>query len=131
MLEGAEVILTPNACDLEQHRLGQFKARAYENMTAVAMANYAGPRMGHSVAYDPIAFDKQGSRDTLVVEAGEKEGIYLAHFDMEEIRDYRRRETWGNAFRRPHRYAALTSTEIAPPFIRVNAAGEPYDTTNR
>jgi N-carbamoylputrescine amidase len=43
MLKGAEIILTPNACDLEQNRLSQFRARAYENMVGVAMANYAGP----------------------------------------------------------------------------------------
>jgi predicted amidohydrolase len=131
MLKGAEIILTPNACDLEQHRLGQFKARAYENMVGLAMANYAGPRMGHSIAFDPIAFDKQGSRDNLVIEAGEKESIYLAHFEMDEIRDYRRRETWGAPYRRPHRYAALTETGVVAPFVRVNAAGEPYDTTKR
>jgi len=131
MLKGAEIILTPNGCDLEQHRLGQFKARAYENMVGLAMANYAGPRMGHSIAVDPVCFDQQGSRDNLVIEAGEAEGIYLAIFDMDQIRDYRRRETWGNAFRRPHRYAALTSTEVKEPFIRVNGAGERYDTTKR
>jgi hypothetical protein len=87
--------------------------------------------MGHSVAYDPIAFDKQGSRDTLVIEAGESEGVYLAQFDMEQIRDYRRREAWGNAFRRPHRYGQLSSTQVAEPFVRANANGEHYDTTKR
>jgi N-carbamoylputrescine amidase len=131
MLKGAEIILTPNGCDLEAHRLGQFKARAYENMVGLAMTNYAGPRMGHSIAFDPIAFDKQGSRDNLVIEAGESEGVYLAIFEMDQIRDYRQRETWGNAFRRPHRYGAITSTEVNKPFIRVNEAGEKYDTTQR
>jgi N-carbamoylputrescine amidase len=43
MLKGAELILTPNACDLETNRLGQFRARAFENMVGVAMANYAAP----------------------------------------------------------------------------------------
>src|SRR5207248_3562831 len=57
MLKGAEIILTPNACDMNAHRLGQFRARADENMVGVAMANYAKPGYGHSVAYDPIAFD--------------------------------------------------------------------------
>ncbi|HEY3503401.1 MAG TPA: carbon-nitrogen hydrolase family protein [Actinocatenispora sp.] len=46
MLGGAEVILTPNACDMEINRLSQFRARAFENMTAVAMANYAGSGWG-------------------------------------------------------------------------------------
>jgi predicted amidohydrolase len=131
MLNGAEIILTPNACDLESHRLAQFRTRAYENMVGVAMANYAGPRMGHSVAYDPVAFDEKGSRNTLVIEAGESEGVYLAQFDMDQIRAYRQRETWGNAFRRPHRYGPLTSTEVAAPFVRVNRLGEAYDTMKR
>lgn len=131
MLKGAEIILTPNGCNLEQHRLGQFRARAYENMIGAAMANYAGPRMGHSVAYDPIAFDKHGSRDTLVIEAGESEGVYLANFDMDAIREYRRREVWGNAFRKPHRYAALTATGVEEPFVRVNWKGERFIPTDR
>ena len=44
MPKGAELILTPNACPLEAHRLGQFRARAFENMVGLAMANYAAPQ---------------------------------------------------------------------------------------
>jgi hypothetical protein len=41
----------------------------------VGMANYAPPDAnGHSIAFDPIAFTEKGSRDSLVVEAGEQEG---------------------------------------------------------
>jgi predicted amidohydrolase len=133
MLKGAELILTPNACRLEANRIGQFRARAFENMVGVAMANYAAPQInGHSVAFDPFVVDDVGNmRDTLVVEAGETEGVYLAPFDLDRLRAYRTRETMGNAFRRPHRYGALTSLDAEPPFVRVNAAGERYDTTKR
>jgi predicted amidohydrolase len=131
MLKGAELILTPNACDMEINRLTQFRTRAYENSVGVAMTNYPGLRFGHSVAFHPIAFDEKGSHDTLIVEAGEEEGIYLAPFDMEAIRDYGRRETWGNAFRRPHRYGVLTSLEVGEPFMRVDGRGEPYDRSKR
>jgi predicted amidohydrolase len=133
MLRGAEIVLTPNACPLEENRLGQFRARALENMVGVAMANYAAPdQNGHSVAYDPIGFDADGqSRNPLVVEAGEGEGVFLAPFDLAALRAYRERETWGNAFRRPHRYAALTATAIAAPFARVDAAGRPYEPSRR
>ena len=131
MLKGAEIILTPNACEMEPHRLGQLRARADENMLGVAMANYARPRWGHSVAYDPVIYDKQGARDTLVIEAGESEGIYLAIFEMDQIRDYRRREVWGNAFRKPRRYGPLTAPGIEEPFTRVTAAGDPYDPSKR
>ena len=124
MLKGAEVILTPNACGLEQHRIGQFKTRAYENMVGVAMANYAAPdENGHSVAYDGVAFDQDGrSRDTLIVEAGEAEGVYLATFDLDRLREYRAREVWGDAFRKPGRYGPLTDRKpTAAPFERSQA----------
>jgi N-carbamoylputrescine amidase len=123
MLKGAELILTPNACTLEDHRIGQFKARAFENMVGVAMTNYAAPQNnGHSVAFDAVAFDEnEGARETLIIEAGKDEGIYLAEFDMDKIRAYREREVWGNAFRKPRRYGPLTSLEVEYPFIRANA----------
>ena len=102
-------------------------------MVGVAMANYAAPQQnGHSVAYHPVSVDGNGrTRDTLVVEAGENEGIYLAQFDLDELRAYRTRETWGNAFRRPHRYGLLTSLDLEAPFIRVNADGEAYPRERR
>ncbi|MDY6875699.1 MAG: carbon-nitrogen hydrolase family protein [Chloroflexota bacterium] len=123
MLKGAEVILTPNACTLEQNRLGQFRARAYENMVGVAMANYAAPQAnGHSVAFDAVAFDERGDAiDTLIIEAGESEGVYLAGFDLDKIRAYREREAWGNAFRKPRCYDLLISKGVNKPFIRENA----------
>lgn len=127
MLNGAEIILVPNACELEENRLGQFRARASENMVGAAMANYAIPdQNGHSVAYDCIAFRDGRSRNTLVVEAGEGEGVYLARFDLDALRDFRKREAWGNAFRRPHAYKALVSPEVRDPFRRVNADGQAY-----
>jgi len=123
MLKGAELILTPNACELETHRLGQFRARADENMVGVAMANYAAPQEnGHSVAYSPVAFDANGRpRDTLIVEAGESEGVYLATFDLDEIRVWREQEAWGNAFRKPRCYDLLVSPTVEAPFIRPDA----------
>ncbi len=133
MLKGAELILTPNACTLESHRIGQFRARAFENMLSVAMTNYAAPQEnGHSAAFDAVAFDENGdARETLIIEAGEHEGVYLAPFDMDKIRAYRGREVWGNAFRKPHRYRLLTSLEVEPPFERVNGDGEPFERAKR
>jgi N-carbamoylputrescine amidase len=133
MLKGAEVILTPNACWLEWNRLMQFRIRAYENMVGLAMANYAAPQEnGHSCAFDPIVFDERGNtRDSLIIEAGAAEGVYLAEFDIERMRKYRIAEAMGNAFRRPHRYGALTSPDVAPPFVRVNASGVAYNRTLR
>jgi predicted amidohydrolase len=123
MLKGAELILTPNACTLEDHRIGQFKARAFENMVGMAMANYAAPQSnGHSVAFDAVAFDEnEDAQETLIIEAGENEGIYVAEFDMDKARAYREHEVWGNAFRKPRSYGLLTSPEVEYPFIRANA----------
>jgi N-carbamoylputrescine amidase len=133
MVKGAEIILTPNACELDTNRLQQFRSRAYENMVGVAMANYAAPQQnGHSVAFHPIAYGQQGkTRDLLVVEAGEGEGVHLARFDLDDLRDYRQREVMGNAFRRPSRYGALVSPEVTDPFVRVDPAGECYPRANR
>jgi len=123
MLKGAELILTPNACTLEEHRLGQFKARAYENMLGVAMANYAAPQEnGHSVAYHPVCFGSDdASLDTKVIEAGEEEGIFLAEFDMDAIRRWREKEVWGNAFRKPRQYQPLVSFAVEAPFTRLHS----------
>jgi N-carbamoylputrescine amidase len=133
MLEGAELVLTPNACPLDQVRINQFQARAFENMLAVAMANYAAPEYnGRSVAFSPVVFDADGHPlDPLVVEAGPAEGIHLATFDLDEIRAFREREALGNAFRRPHRYGLLTAAAVEEPFVRVDAHGERYDPTRR
>jgi N-carbamoylputrescine amidase len=123
MLKGAELILTPNACTLDAPRLMQFRTRAFENMLGVAMANYASPEQnGHSVAYDGVAFDEnETALDPLIVEAGEAEGVYLAQFDLERLRAWRRKEVGGNAFRKPHAYSPLLTEEVHAPFIRPQA----------
>jgi N-carbamoylputrescine amidase len=111
MLGGAEVILTPNSCLLEVNRIGQFRARAFENMAAVAMANYPAPQAnGHSVAFDGIVCDAAGNmHDMLLIEAGAGEQIVIAAIDLQQLREYRKRETWG-AFRRPELYGAISTS---------------------
>jgi N-carbamoylputrescine amidase len=122
MLKGAELILTPNACELEANRLGQFRTRAFENMLCVAMANYAIPQEnGRSAAFDGIAFKEAGSRDTCLVQADGHEGIYLAELDLDWLRAYRANEVWGNAYRKPKRYGILTSPSVDRPFVRSDA----------
>lgn len=123
MMKGAEVILVPNACPMEINRLSQLRARAYENMVGIATVNYPYGQPdcnGHSSAFDGIAYRPQDSvsRDTLIVEAGEAESIYMASFPMDELRDYRRREVHGNAYRRPEKYHILINKEKTEPFVR-------------
>lgn len=123
MLKGAELILVPNACPMEINRLSQLRARAFENMTAVATCNY--PQTvpdcnGGSSVFDGVAYlpQSEGSRDTCILKAGADEGIFVAELDLSRLRRYRETEVHGNAYRRPKQYGILTDTKIAEPFIR-------------
>ncbi len=123
MLKGAELILVPNACPMEINRLSQLRARAYENMVAVATCNYPGTVPdcnGGSSVFDGVAYipGLDGSRDMCILQADEKEGIYIAELDLDQLRDYRGREVHGNAYRHPRKYALLVDTKIEEPFIR-------------
>ena len=98
MLKGAELILVPNACPMEINRLSQLRARAYENMLAVATCNYpenVPDCNGRSTVFDGVA-----------------------ELDLEQLRDYRKSEVHGNAYRHPQRYGILTETKVEEPFIR-------------
>lgn len=138
MLKGAEVVLVPNACPMEINRLSQLRGRAYENMIGIATCNYPSPKPdcnGHSSAYDGVAYfpsremekistenarnvSADTARDMCILEADESEGIYLAEFDMDMIREYRANEVHGNAYRRPELYGLLVSGEKREPFVR-------------
>jgi len=124
MLNGAELILTPNACTLRHIFIDQFRIRALENAIAVAMANYPAPKFNGSSS----AFTAGGE---LVVEAGDAEGIYLAPFDIEKIRENRKKSIWGDAFRRPHRYGALLEKGGLEVFKRNNALDQPFRSEER
>ena len=128
MLKGAEVILIPNACEIDDNRKYQLRTRAYENMVGVALANYAkGTCNGHSMAFDVVSFreilkvKKWTSRNMLIVEAGEEEGIFMACFNIDELREYRKSQSWGNAYRKPKVYSLLISEEVNEPFKRKDA----------
>ena len=136
MLGGAELILTPNACGLDAERLGQFRARAYENMVGVAMANYATPDPaddlshlgpldvcnGHSVAFSGMTYDREGNGlDHKLVEAGEGEELVIATFDLEALRAYRAHEAGGDAYRKPGSYRALVDDAQLPVFARADS----------
>ncbi|CDZ24321.1 carbon-nitrogen family hydrolase [[Clostridium] cellulosi] len=123
MLKGAELVLVPNACPMEINRLSQLRARAYENMMAIATCNYPAGKPdcnGHSTLFDGVAYlpDRPGSRDMCILEAGEEEGIYIAELDVDMLRKYRETEVHGNAYRRPSKYKMLIDEDVKYPFIR-------------
>lgn len=94
-------------------------------MLGIANCNY--PKSvpdcnGHSNAFDGVAYLPvlSGSRDTCILEADESEGIWIAVFDLDMIRNYRRKEVHGNAYRHPRKYEILCSKDINDPFVREN-----------
>lgn len=112
MLKGAELILVPNACPMEINRISQLRARAFENMLALATCNYpinVPDCNGHSTIFDGVVYKKNEneSRDTCILQAPESEGIYLASLDLDELREYRNNEIHGNAYRKPDKYQLL------------------------
>lgn len=123
MLQGAELILTPNACPMEINRLCQLRTRAFENMLAIATVNYPAGQPdcnGHSTVFDGVPWlpDAPGVRDMQLLDAGEAPGVYVADLDLDLLRMHRAREVHGNAFRRPDRYGALIIDGVQPPFVR-------------
>ncbi len=115
MLNGAEIILTPNACDLENMRLCQFRVRAFENAVATVMTNYGWAVENKRFNGHSCIFDADG---TEIFMAPEEEGVYLGTLNIYDIRKYRETTIWGNAFRRPHKYKKLISPEVDPVFKR-------------
>jgi hypothetical protein len=62
---------------------------------------------------------------------GQAEGACFVDVDLSETRAYRATTTWGNAFRRPHRYALLCSPRVEEPFLAKNGDGEPFERSRR
>lgn len=125
MLEGAELILVPNACPMEINRLSQLRGRAYENMCAIATANYPKGHPdcnGHSTVFDGVAYlpGEEAPRDTCLLEAPAEEGLYLAELDLALLREYRRSEVHGNAYRRPLLYSKILDTAVEETFVRAD-----------
>jgi predicted amidohydrolase len=121
MHKGAEIILVPNASDIETNRLAQLQARGYENMLGIAMTNYPTPRFnGRSTAFDGMRKKGEEYNPQLVL-ANAAEGIFYADFDIDELRRYREREIWGDAYRKPWLYGELVEVAKSYPFVRDNA----------
>jgi len=125
MLLGAEVVLVPNSCPMDDIRWTLLKARAFENMFVVALANYTddADANGGSAAFHPMAWDGPDGPpvDTTIVRAGTEEGVIFADVDLEALRAWRARETQGDAYRKPRAYGALTADGVRDPFRRPDA----------
>jgi predicted amidohydrolase/GNAT superfamily N-acetyltransferase len=122
MLEGAELILVPNASRNDENHRVCLRARSVENMVAIAQTNYAAPQQGGlSVAFDAVSYAWDGDGATIdptILQADAGEGIHIAQFDMARIRGFREAETQGDAYRKPESYNSLVRTDVRPPFRR-------------
>ncbi len=115
MLKGAEIILTPNACILEELRLSQFQVRAMENAVATVMTNYSSEGKNKIFNGHSCIFNANASK---VIVADNEEGIYYGTININDIRNYRKKTIWGDAFRRPHKYKKLESPDVNDVFRR-------------
>lgn len=50
MLNGAELLIVPNACTWDEIRTAGLQTRAFENLAGIAMTNYPGRNRGSSQA---------------------------------------------------------------------------------
>lgn len=111
MLKGAELVLVPNACYLDELRLTQFRVRSYENAMALAMTNYSNIN-GQSLAFTGVPDDD--THKLLAVQADNREDVFIADIDIGHLRQYRPTSIWGARFRQPSRYRALTESNPPP-----------------
>ncbi|MGA2134136.1 MAG: carbon-nitrogen hydrolase family protein [Bryobacteraceae bacterium] len=100
MLHGAELIIVPNACTWDEIRTAGLKTRAFENLVGIAMANYPGANKGNSQAHSCVAWRAAQTVDTGIAKAGEQEQILLAAFDIDDVRAFRKAESWRMDYRR-------------------------------
>lgn len=121
MLQGSEIILVPNASYMSKIRLEQLKIRAYENMVGIVTVNYANCS-GKSSAYSPIVRNiNMQELDSELLIMNDQEDIKIVKFNMSEIREYREKETLGDAYRKTYAYNQLIENKVKEPFIRKDA----------
>ncbi len=121
MMKGAEIILAPNDCTAMAPRVQALSTRAYENMVGVVMANPPGQNAGCSCAFSPICWDDNGNcvDNTIFMGDAFTDSIFIAEFDIDKLREYRRCEMMGNTFRKVKAYSELLNSKIEEPFIRI------------
>jgi N-carbamoylputrescine amidase len=114
MLNGAELVIVPNACTWDEIRTAGLKTRAFESLLGIAMTNYPGLNRGNSQAHSCVAWRAGQSVDTLIAKAGEQEQILLATFDMDDIRAFRETEMWRMDYRKAWHRELLSTTRKQP-----------------
>ncbi len=117
MLKGAEIVIVTNAAPINSHTHALLKARAIENAFGISLTNYPYKEgcayccTGRSTAINPYWW---GTDQIFLVD--HSEGIFIAEFNLNEIREYRDNTYFGNAFRHPKFYQLLLDTTVNEPF---------------
>jgi predicted amidohydrolase len=99
MLKGADIIVVPNACGIDERRLIQLRTRAYENVVYTAMVNHGKPHNGQSVITNYFG--------DVIVQAGGGDETIFADLDMAALRKEREHSIWGDHYRRPWKYGLV------------------------
>ena len=127
MVNGAELIVVPNACTWDAVRDAGLKTRAFENLVGVAMANYPGVDRGNSQACTCVAWRDGKPQEMVIARAGEQEQVLLASFDVDELREFRKAESWRMDYRRhrplPHGRGSVSSAKSTSPFLSRDRRG--------
>lgn len=90
----AQLILVPNSCKLAtcsvlgDVRLQQVRSRAFENMVAIAVANYPEPK-------DDGSSCLVGPDGKIIARAGAGEEMLITKLDLDFLTKWREREVWG------------------------------------
>jgi predicted amidohydrolase len=100
MLNGAELIVVPNACNWDGIRTAGLKTRAFENLVGIAMTNYPGSKRGSSQAHSCVAWRGGQPVETVIAKVEEQEEILVATFDVDDIREFRKAESWRMNYRK-------------------------------
>lgn len=89
-----------------------------DDKVGIVTVNYAN-HGGKSSTYSPIVrnINKHELNSEMLV-MNDKEDIKIIQFNMSEIREYRSRETLGDAYRKPYAYKKLIEDNVQEPFIR-------------
>lgn len=121
MLAGAELLLLPTACHVNEAMLDAVSSRAAENALAVAMSNYAATPTQPWSPGRSAGYDHTGAR--LLSVEDDDEGVHLVSFDIAALRAYRATAR-GQALTHPPASPQVCQLPKATPFRGVSGAQE-------
>ncbi len=117
MKMGAELIISPNACPLNNILSDMLRVRALENALALATVNYPSPKWdGHSALISPWG--------EYIERLSNKEDMRVVEIPSNDIKAYRKNTNWGDAFRKEYAYDPIINCNTIEPFAnRKNKIG--------